>query len=77
MRSGAVLPREIKSQAALHGGKQFDVRLVREHLLNQRQVRQVVLDVEDLAALPRPARHSTAGASDFSAKLSSGDSDSG
>src|SRR5260370_23849161 len=44
-----MLARQIKADLTLHGGQQFDLRPLLEHLLDQRQIRKVVLDVENLA----------------------------
>src|SRR5581483_12067318 len=46
---GLVLTRQLRTEAALHGGDDLDVAVAPEDPCDQPKVRQVVLDVEDLA----------------------------
>src|SRR3954453_6792561 len=38
---------QIESQASLHGGQQFNMRLLGQHLLDQSKIREVIFDVEN------------------------------
>jgi hypothetical protein len=46
-----LLTRQLESQRALHGGEQLDPGITLENLLDERQIREIVLDVENSPSL--------------------------